>query len=224
MPDRNGFIDFRAVKAAVTMERILEHYGLKEKLRVSGDDSLTGCCPLHEGHNPTQFRVSLSKNCWKCFSKCQCGGNVLDFIAKKESVSIHEAAHLAAEWFHVGLDDPPPRGNPAPPYRAEQLREVLLRDDVEEYTPEGPRFPLGRLVATPNALAHLTELDIRIAIGRHLRGDWGDICDEDRQANDSALAQGDRLVSVYHSATKVKFYLITEWNRTLTTVLLPEDY
>src|SRR5688572_14398657 len=100
MPAKKGFIDFRAVKAAVSMEQVLEHYGLKEKLRPLGEDSLTGCCPIHKGTNPTQFRVSLSKNCWNCFSDCHCGGNVLDFISRLEEVPIQKAAHLAAEWFN----------------------------------------------------------------------------------------------------------------------------
>ena len=101
MPESHGFIDFRAVKAAVSMEQVLERYGLKEKLRPLGQDSLTGCCPIHKGTNPTQFRVSLSKNCWKCFSDCRAGGNVLDFIGRMEEVPIHKAALLAAEWFNV---------------------------------------------------------------------------------------------------------------------------
>ncbi|HZH98799.1 MAG TPA: CHC2 zinc finger domain-containing protein, partial [Fimbriimonadaceae bacterium] len=103
MPEQHGFVDFRAVKAAVSMEQVLEHYGLKDTLRPVGNDSLTGCCPIHKGNNPTQFRVSRSKNCWKCFSDCQCGGNVLDFISRMEEVPIHKAAVLAAEWFNVHL-------------------------------------------------------------------------------------------------------------------------
>jgi len=103
MPRHHGFIDFRAIKAAVSMEQALEHYGLKDKLRPIGNDGLTGCCPIHKGTNPTQFRVSRSKNCWKCFSDCLGGGNVLDFISRMEGVPIHSAALLAAEWFNVHL-------------------------------------------------------------------------------------------------------------------------
>jgi DNA primase len=95
------FVDFKAVKAAVTMEQVLDHYGFLDKFKKSGD-SLSGPCPIHGGSNPTQFRVSISKNIWNCFSKCQHGGNVLDFIAKMEDVNIHAAALKAIEWF--GLD------------------------------------------------------------------------------------------------------------------------
>ena len=95
------FIDFKAVKAAVTMEQVFKHYGFLERFKKSGD-SLNGPCPIHRGENPTQFRVSMSKNIWHCFSKCNRGGNVLDFISRMEDVSIHAAALKAIEWF--GLD------------------------------------------------------------------------------------------------------------------------
>ena len=56
------FVDFKAVKAAVSILQVLERYGIAEKFKRSGD-SLSGPCPLHDGQNPTQFRVSISKNC-----------------------------------------------------------------------------------------------------------------------------------------------------------------
>ncbi|HWY31194.1 MAG TPA: CHC2 zinc finger domain-containing protein [Candidatus Acidoferrum sp.] len=83
---KSQFVDFRAVKAAITMEQVLEHYGLMDKFK-RGTDSLNGPCPIHGGSNPTQFRVSVSKNIWNCFSECKHGGNVLDFIGKMEDVS-----------------------------------------------------------------------------------------------------------------------------------------
>lgn len=85
-------------------------------------------------------------------------------------------------------------------------------------------FHLGRVVATANALKSLTHEDIRVCIGRHQAGQWGDLTDDDRCRNDVALDQGGRLLSVYHSSTGVKFYIITEADRSSTTVLLPEDY
>jgi hypothetical protein len=84
--------------------------------------------------------------------------------------------------------------------------------------------PLGRLVATPNAVESLPPEDIQAALRRHVTGDWGDLCTEDKLANENALLRGDRLFSAYHSETGVKFYVITEWDRSITTVLLPEDY
>jgi DNA primase len=94
------FIDFKKVKAAITMEQVLEHYSILDKFKRSGE-SLSGPCPIHDGVNPTQFRVNTVKNVWNCFSRCK-GGNALDFIAKMEKVSIHAAAANAIEWF--GLD------------------------------------------------------------------------------------------------------------------------
>jgi len=92
------FVDFKAVKAAITMEQVFSHYNLLEQFTKKGD-SLSGPCPIHKGSNPTQFRVSISKNVWNCFSECKRGGNALDFIARMEDVSIHAAAMKAIEWF-----------------------------------------------------------------------------------------------------------------------------
>ena len=86
------------------------------------------------------------------------------------------------------------------------------------------KFRLGRIVATPNALKSITRNDILKAIGRHQSGDWGDLCAEDRKANDDALIQHTRILSVYHAANRTTFWLITEADRSVTTVLLPEDY
>jgi DNA primase len=97
---KSKFVDFKAVKAAITMEQVLEHYGLLPKFKKSGD-RLSGPCPIHKGSNPTQFRVSISKNVWNCFSECKHGGNTLDFIARMDNVSIHAAALKAIEWFNL---------------------------------------------------------------------------------------------------------------------------
>jgi len=79
-------------------------------------------------------------------------------------------------------------------------------------------------VSTPTALEQLTQDDILLGIQRHQAGDWGDVDEHDRQENESSLLQGFRLLSVYHSAAGVKFWIITEADRSVTTVLLPEDY
>ena len=87
-----------------------------------------------------------------------------------------------------------------------------------------PKFELGQTVITANAKAVLPELDVVLALQRHHSGDWGDVDDHDRQVNEDALRSGDRLVSIYKSVRGQKFYIITEWNRSVTTLLLPEDY
>ena len=97
---KTKFVDFRAVKAAITMEQLLQHYGILDQFKRTGD-SLNGPCPIHTGSNPTQFRVSTTKNLWNCFSDCEHGGNTLDFITKMEKCSIHAAALKAIEWFNL---------------------------------------------------------------------------------------------------------------------------
>ena len=61
-------------------------------------------------------------------------------------------------------------------------------------------------------------------IRRHQSGDWGDVDVDDTQANDKALANDGRLLSAYHTNKGVKLWIITEWDRSITTVLLPEEY
>src|SRR5437868_341979 len=105
---KSSFVNFKVVKAAITMEQVLKHYDLLSKFKKNGD-SLSGPCPIHKGSNPTQFRVSVSKNLWNCFSECKSGGNSLDFIARMDNVTIHAAAVKAIEWF--GLDPEAMRTN-----------------------------------------------------------------------------------------------------------------
>ena len=84
-------------------------------------------------------------------------------------------------------------------------------------------FRLGRIVATPNALESITQDDILLGIQRHQAGDWGNLTDDNRAANDRALAQGGRIVSAYNAMNGTRFWLITEVDRSATTILLPED-
>ncbi len=86
------------------------------------------------------------------------------------------------------------------------------------------KFRLGRIVSTPGALARLTQEDILHGIQRHQSGNWGELDDEDRQANDQALVSGTRILSVYSAANGTKFWIITEADRQTTTILLPDDY
>lgn len=86
------------------------------------------------------------------------------------------------------------------------------------------RFRLGRIVAAPHALAVLTNEEILRAIIRHQSGDWGELDAEDCEANDRAVMQGTRVLSAYRSEKGVPFWLITEADRSVTTVLLPQEY
>lgn len=85
-------------------------------------------------------------------------------------------------------------------------------------------IPLGQVVATPNALGAIPPEDVLKAIARHAAGDWGECGPEDWQENELSLKEGFRLFSVYRDGNGVKFWVITEADRSATTVLLPEDY
>lgn len=89
-----------------------------------------------------------------------------------------------------------------------------------------PKFPLGRVVATPGALQAISEAAETPAgfLRRHLTGDWGDLDESDRRENDVSLAQGFRLLSAYKLRTGVRVRIITEADRSATTILLPEEY
>lgn len=88
------------------------------------------------------------------------------------------------------------------------------------------RFPLGRLLATPGALAALAVVESSGAeyLVRHVAGDWGDLDAEDRAANDRALLDGTRLLSAYRLSSGQKLWIITEADRSATTLLLPSEY
>ena len=85
------------------------------------------------------------------------------------------------------------------------------------------KFPLGQIVVTTNALNSLPSEAIESALRRHAQCDWGGLGIEDAALNDDALIQGGRLFSAYGSSDN-RVWVITEWDRSVTTVLLPEDY
>ena len=85
-----------------------------------------------------------------------------------------------------------------------------------------PRFPLGKIVATPGALA--LGIDLNRYLRRHHCGDWGDLDAEDKQTNEEALDQGFRILSCYQVGGGRRIYIITEHDRSSTCCLLPEEY
>ncbi len=98
---------------------------------------------------------------------------------------------------------------------------------LRHHTPFGSALFLpGRIVATPGVLDAFQDnlAEASVSLRRHLIGDWGDLCDEDKRANAYALKTGERLLSAYHTSSGVKFYIITEADRSATTFLLPEEY
>ncbi|HWD40377.1 MAG TPA: hypothetical protein VG944_16125 [Fimbriimonas sp.] len=89
---------------------------------------------------------------------------------------------------------------------------------------ESHKFSLGRTVITPGALEALDPDDVLTAIRRHVRGDWGDCAPDDREENEFSVDKNLRLWSVFHDRHQTKFWIITEADRSSTTVLLPSEY
>lgn len=89
---------------------------------------------------------------------------------------------------------------------------------------QAPLFELGQIVITDNALQALSTAAVMESIDRHAAGDWGELPPEDTCANNRALEGRGRLFSAYDSAEGTRFWVITEADRSVTTILLPEDY
>lgn len=89
-----------------------------------------------------------------------------------------------------------------------------------------PCFKPGRLIVTASvdALIHEDRLNPLPYLRRHLRADWGDLSNEDRRRNDTALQCGDRLLSSYQVTPDLTLWIVTEWDRSVTTLLLPSEY
>jgi hypothetical protein len=86
-----------------------------------------------------------------------------------------------------------------------------------------PRFPLGKTYATPGAIA--LNVDLAKFLRRHHCGDWGNaLCAEDKEANEQALTHGTRLLSCYVTDSGERIYIITEHDRSMTTIMLPSEY
>ena len=89
-------------------------------------------------------------------------------------------------------------------------------------------FKLGKLVMTRGVHSKIKE-NVDFAVGvldafeRYQRCDWGDLCDEDKALNEQAQKYGERIFALYNIGND-KIYIITEWDRSVTTILLPEEY
>ena len=86
------------------------------------------------------------------------------------------------------------------------------------------RFPIGRLVITPGAWDGLTQDDVIRGLVRHMAGDWGELDEFDWEQNERALEDRLRLLSRYSARSGTVFWIITEHDRSATTILLPDEY
>ena len=103
------------------------------------------------------------------------------------------------------------------------ISDGILSDAERITPPEQPKFPLGRLIITTNASEQLPMPEANAALARHASGDWGELCHADAKQNHYALKHGSRLFSVYASSAGM-FWIITEADRSATTILMPDDY
>ena len=86
------------------------------------------------------------------------------------------------------------------------------------------RLRLGRVVATRGVLDAVPKREVLKALERHQNCDWGEVKKTDWASNDSALTRRERIISVYRADNQTKFWIITEADRSATTVMLPEEY
>jgi DNA primase len=135
-----GWVDFGALKRAVSLEAVLHHYqapGLRKR-----GPQLVGRCPIHRGQREDSFRASLSKNVFHCFA-CQAGGNVLDFVAAMEQCSIRQAALRLEQWFSVGASG---EGRP-PGWQRQSVRKGEL---VRKEEGDNPPLPFALTGVDPS--------------------------------------------------------------------------
>ena len=106
-----------------------------------------------------------------------------------------------------------------------QIQTTTADSDIAK-TLISPKFSPGQIVATPGALAAMEEHQCQplTLLARHLAGDWGVLPAEDAQLNDEALKSDGRLLSSYPLGGDTRIWVITEWDRSVTTFLLPSEY
>ena len=100
------YLDIQRIKAEITMEHILGHYGIRIQLRDVGTNRLSGCCPIHHGDNPNAFHVDLKRNLFHCFTHCG-GGSIFDFVMKIEQMDFYSAARKIWETFYPSSSSAP---------------------------------------------------------------------------------------------------------------------
>jgi hypothetical protein len=115
---------------------------------------------------------------------------------------------------------------------AARFRRLLIEEFIQVVAFNDPtsslkqRFSLGQTCVTPGALQALVEAGQtgQELFARHQAGDWGEVCTEDQQANEEAIIERSRILSAYKLATGVKVWVLTEADRSVTTILLPDEY
>src|ERR1017187_9183698 len=114
-----NWVDFKTIKAAVSMQQVLDHYTVK--LKKAGKE-LRGRCPIHKGEGAESFHANTEKNAFHCFS-CQAKGNVLDFVAAMEKCSVRDAGLRLQGWFQISGTGEAPAASQKPPTGSQPVRE-----------------------------------------------------------------------------------------------------
>lgn len=134
-----NWVNFTEIRKRVSIEDVLFRYYRLDNLTRSGN-KLIGPCPVHGGDSPRAFAVDTERQLWHCFSKCQGGGNQLDLVAKKEDISIREAALKLQAFFLAGgisSERVTPPVTATPPRKAPEPHASSPKRD-DEATAENP--------------------------------------------------------------------------------------
>ena len=127
-------LPFETIRSRVPLTAVLQHYGLLSTLKPRGHE-LVGACPIHGGTHARQFVVNLERNTWRCFSaKCDRHGDVVDFVAAYDRVSLAEAAQRITHWFAL-VDPTPPatsRSTVMAETHAKPSHRVYVTEDITE--------------------------------------------------------------------------------------------
>ena len=99
-----------------------------------------------------------------------------------------------------------------------------MNDETMVIPVTGQLFPFGQVAITAAAMQAISPEDAADGLSRHASGDWGTVCGDDWKSNDLALSEFGRILSTYKAKDQTVFWIITEWNRSVTTILLPSDY
>jgi DNA primase len=142
-------LSFKDLKQRISIEQILQHYGILADLQAKGK-SHRGPCPFCEAADGAPFSVSLEKNCYQCFA-CKASGNILDFVMQWEGVKVREAGQVLAKTF---LDGKAPRESTKPVPAA--LQEASPARETTECTTTVPQAPSAPAEADQALPAHTT--------------------------------------------------------------------
>jgi DNA primase len=154
---KKDWVDFKHIKASVTFQEVLAHYGVQLKPAKGGE--LLGLCPFHEDTKPS-FRVNVEKKVFHCFG-CDAKGNVLDFVARKEAVTIKKAAQLVSEWFGAGKREREAPSRDLSPSESVKRAETVPAEPVE------PNKPLTFTLKLEPDHPYLRQRGIEPELARH---------------------------------------------------------